>query len=72
MQKWEYLSMVHVDKLVINGDIVAEAPPKGLFGGGKKLPSVISVLNDLGDQGWELVATNGGYFYFKRPKNQAV
>ncbi|MGD9125974.1 MAG: hypothetical protein PVH19_01240 [Planctomycetia bacterium] len=27
-------------------------------------------LNKLGDRGWELVAINGGVYYFKRPKQK--
>jgi hypothetical protein len=63
MQKWEYTN-VTFEAIQENDEFVAYCAVKG------KLiephtQDILKVVNDLGEQGWEMVTVN----YFKRPKN---
>jgi hypothetical protein len=41
--------------------------PAGAQADSKTSPASVLVLNDLGSQGWELVAIEGGTYWLKRP-----
>jgi hypothetical protein len=65
MQKWEYLTVVYIsrkDKQVpyyINGQEIKDL---------KNQPDMATHLNQLGQQGWEMVAYDfSGAATFKRP-----
>jgi hypothetical protein len=62
MQKWEYLQVYDV-MLSPSGKRMIS-----LNGNREEHPGVLTVVCDLGAQGWELVTVDSGCFYFKRPK----
>jgi len=72
IQPWEYLTL---DRVVTTGgamilrmngqDIGAR---QGLHGD-RKYPSVVEVINLLGEQGWELAGVDSGHYIFKRPRS---
>ena len=71
-QNWEYLTL---DRVVTTGgamvlrmngqDIGAR---QGLHSD-RKYPSVVEVINLLGEQGWELAGVDSGHYVFKRPRS---
>jgi hypothetical protein len=76
MQKYEYLLVSHVNYTVkrVGGEEIAAGA--GAFGGPKG-PQIHEMANELGQDGWELIAaqyshnpSGPGYFgdlWFKRP-----
>ncbi len=63
MNKWSYLVFNYIGgeqapRVIINGEIAVK---------GDKTPQLHEALNQLGDQGWELVAVDGREYIFKRP-----
>jgi hypothetical protein len=75
MQKWEYLSIsVALNK---QGDITlifSNYLPDLRFPKRLKWPDFVEYLNELGEEGWEMVnvylqkVENSPAFYFKRPR----
>jgi hypothetical protein len=61
MQKWEYLEveMAYNRVLAINGDEVKDW---------QEGTRIHAYLNELGDQGWELITVDENRYLFKRPK----
>lgn len=61
MQKWEYLLVVAMDgrPRYIHGQELRDW---------QRGPNILDYLNQLGDQGWELVNFDSGAYMFKRPK----
>lgn len=77
MQKWEYLvasiefgAKVEGDVrfLYING-VRKNTVSTAELNLGKKVPRIHEILNELGEQGWELIVHRQGVhnFFFKRP-----
>jgi hypothetical protein len=72
MQKWEYMLIRTIwdgsnCQLVIrinDEDIGKKEGPLS----SKKYPRFLDVLNEYGEEGWELVLDAGGSYTFKRPK----
>ena len=75
MKKWEYYT-IHTEwndghtmlVTTVNGQDIGKK--KGAMGK-KKYPIFESFINNLGEQGWELItmpAHGGGFYIFKRPK----
>ena len=67
MQRWEYLTIVTNGKHWSDsrgraGELVQRKTHQGLH-----WYDLASVLNELGEQGWEFVG-GGGQLIFKRPK----
>ncbi len=72
IQLWEYLTL---DRVVTTGgamilrmngqDIGAR---QGLHSD-RKYPSVVEVINLLGEQGWELAGVDSGHYVFKRARS---
>ena len=70
MQKWEYYTvkfMIFADK---GKTYLTQANDQDLGTGpfSSSYPELDAYLNNLGDQGWELVGRNAGIYHFKRPK----
>jgi hypothetical protein len=60
MQKWEYMHIIcqgQTHPYAINGQLV------------KDYPHIAILLNQLGDEGWELVSQYEFVFCLKRPKS---
>jgi hypothetical protein len=67
MQKWEYLEIeaAYNRVLAINGDEVKDWQQGGPDSQGTRIHAY---LNQLGDQGWELITVVENRYLFKRPK----
>ena len=64
MQKWDYLHLIYstaydTPTFTLNNKNMLV---------GKRPPPLFEVLNQLGEEGWELVAKDVTYYLFKRPK----
>ncbi|HNQ94286.1 MAG TPA: hypothetical protein PKH47_06370 [Anaerolineales bacterium] len=82
MQKWEYTTLLvttDVNRLIDELGVVAKLNNKGIEDYTRKQWGINSALQQLGDEGWELVnvmwvdasSTNRVYvtaYYLKRPK----
>lgn len=77
MQKWEYLR-VHGTFMnnmwiahSVNGQEIGEKNnwlTTISSGSLKKHPNLDDFINELGEQGWEMVNYSSGFYLFKRPK----
>lgn len=73
MQKWEYLILgfhsdiskgyYSIDGKILHGDFHFTDKTQNPF-----LVFKIKILNELGDEGWELLSEDGEIHIFKRPK----
>jgi hypothetical protein len=66
MRKWEYLTVER------DGDISKSRTTRAKYINGvpvetKDLKPFHQYLQEIGGEGWELVSTEGVYYYFKRP-----
>ncbi len=66
MQQWEYLHVVM--DIGSSGRVVARSTNWQEQPNWKKGPLFSDYLNQLGNQGWELVAVEATRYIFKRPK----
>ena len=71
MQRWEFLTVAATTLVQHQADDTTNYT-QGLRVNGQDTPApedFYQYLDQLGDQGWELVSVDGGEYYFKRPKS---
>ncbi len=68
MQRWEYMHVVM--DVGAKGRLVARSANWQELPDWKKGPLFSDYMNELGGQGWELVAVEATRYIFKRPRNE--
>ncbi len=65
MQKWEYLQLLYNST---GRNFYIHRINDQEIGTDQERPSLLSYLNELGEQGWEIVSIGDGVALLKRPK----
>jgi hypothetical protein len=66
MQKWEYLALYYS-----GGNRYADTSGRTWkTASGERVNDIISFLNQLGEEGWELIGREDEPYIFKRPKQE--
>ncbi len=73
MQKWEYLILTREYEKSVNHPCIVSVNGKSLAEGGSflsspKYPSAWDFLNQVGNDGWELIGIDQANYVLKRPK----